>query len=184
MGIPLGSVIQHCQLLSAPNFLSVTSIPAFFNLSIVKSILSTSKQKCFMGEELIIFSLELKNSKKLLLETLENHIDQWKETYNLAIEDFYLKVLRKDMPQVKESEIARVFRDVIDLEKSKRREKYAPQKHHWDNYDLNLKVYDLKTNEGLSWAKIVKELKLNNVQTARNRFKAAKKLIKNDISIP
>ena len=57
----------------------------------------------------------------------------------------------------------------------KRKQKYQ-KKYHFDNYDDYLKVYDLR-EQGVSWAKIYKKLDLNNVDTARNHYKAACKII-------
>jgi hypothetical protein len=138
--------------------------------------------KSDLGKDGILkLSLDLNYSKKTLLENLENQIDEWKETYNSAIDQYYIKKLIKEKLKLKESEIDSELKNIIAQEKSRRREKYTPQKNHWDLYELYIQVYDLKEEKKLSWAKIAKEMKLNSVQTARNYYKAAKRHIKNGI---
>ena len=59
---------------------------------------------------------------------------------------------------------------------------YPKNKHHFDNYDLYLQVYDLR-EEGISWSKITNKLELNNIQQARNHYNAAKDLIDKGIDL-
>jgi hypothetical protein len=60
--------------------------------------------------------------------------------------------------------------------------KKTKNKYRFSNFDDYLKVYDLRQKQ-MSWAKITKELKLNNIQAARNYYKAANELIKEGISL-
>ncbi|MEE9122012.1 MAG: DUF6499 domain-containing protein [Syntrophobacteria bacterium] len=59
-------------------------------------------------------------------------------------------------------------------------DKYSSKKRY-DNYDYYLAVYDLR-KQGTSWSKIQKAMDLNSIQTARDYYKAAKKLIDTGLS--
>jgi hypothetical protein len=67
-----------------------------------------------------------------------------------------------------------------ETEYSKRRSKYQ-KKLHYGNFDEYLVVYDLR-KEGTSWSKIQKAMDLNSIQTARDYYKAAKKLVSTGLS--
>lgn len=55
-------------------------------------------------------------------------------------------------------------------------DKYSSKKRY-DNYDNYLAVYDLR-KEGKSWSKIQRAMDLNSIQTARDYYKAAERLVK------
>ncbi|MFX0203231.1 MAG: hypothetical protein ACFFCW_44575 [Candidatus Hodarchaeota archaeon] len=55
-------------------------------------------------------------------------------------------------------------------------------KHHFDNFDMYLQVYDLR-QEGKSWRDIKRILGLYSIDNARNHYKSACKLIKEGVVI-
>lgn len=93
---------------------------------------------------IVTVDINLRYSKKILLQELEAVIDYCKPMFPQKGED----------------------------KKQKR--------YHIDNFDLYLKVYDLR-KEKKSWRVIAKALGLNDVQTVRNYYNAACELIKNGI---
>lgn len=56
------------------------------------------------------------------------------------------------------------------------------QKNRFDDFDIFLKVYDLR-RDNLSWKTISENLGLNNIQTARNHYNSACKLIRRGIDL-
>ena len=64
------------------------------------------------------------------------------------------------------------------LKKTKKYEK----KYHFDNFDVYLKVYDLRKKRK-TWSTIQKDLGLNSIQTARNHYQSALKIIDEGINL-
>ena len=61
-----------------------------------------------------------------------------------------------------------------------RYERPEMRRYHYENFDMYLKVYDLK-KAGKSWNKIKAMLNFSDIQTARNHYEAAKNLIRRGI---
>lgn len=67
-----------------------------------------------------------------------------------------------------------------DEEKNKAMRLPGNVKNDLEDYDLIMEVYAAK-EDGNSWSQIVDHFKLNNIDTARNHYNSAKKLIKSGL---
>jgi len=128
--------------------------------------------------------IDLKYSKRKLMQELKALIDDWKILY----EDSHKKLLfnnfcaDKGVHKFSISEEQRLeFEKVYEKSLKKDKKKYK-QKHHFDNFDIYLDVYDLR-KKGTSWSKLTKQLKLNSIQTARNHYNTAVELINGGIEL-
>lgn len=110
-------------------------------------------------------SFDMDETKKMLLEQGKINFE-----FNLR---YSKKRLLKDVERI-------IDQWLPDLPKEKKQKNES--KYHFDNFDVYLKVYDLR-KEGISWAKIANTLNLNSVQTARNHHKAACELIDKGIDL-
>jgi hypothetical protein len=104
-------------------------------------------------EARITISIDIRYPKKKILQEIEAEIDKWAGYYQEDIEEGIISNPSK--PNVLKRN---THADLVD-------------------WDRNLKVWDLR-KQNKSWDQIAKELKLNNLQAARNHFKAAERLIK------
>jgi hypothetical protein len=122
-------------------------------------------QFCFTGEDLdkgkVILEVDLTHTKKRLIEAFETVIRAMQYSYKLAA------------PQGK----------------AKKRETTHKKKFHFDNFDLYLKVWDMRSQKPkVPWSKIASALPKPRdrktdftTQDARNYKKAADRLIKEGI---
>lgn len=155
---------------------------------------------------LLEVQIDLKYSKKKLMDELKSLIDEWKKLYErdykrrLFAQFHNLKETQNPLPTVEEDkdfdvdlneELIGNMGSKEDFEKFykqkvKERQKEYRTKYHVDNFNVYLQVWDLKEKENLSWNKIATELfpgYSNGVQTARNHWNAAHDIIKNGIEL-
>jgi len=103
--------------------------------------------------------INLNFPKKRILQQLKNEIDVWWSDYRL----------RKEEPDFKEAR--KLYKSEPVVLKGN-----VPQ-----TYEQYLQVYDMRTQEKRSWSYINKTLKLNSLQTARNYYNAACKIIREGV---
>jgi hypothetical protein len=110
--------------------------------------------KEFLETKKCMIEINLRHSKTKIIEAVKQHIDDKQSLLE------HKGALEKD-------------------------DKYSSKKRY-DNYDYYLAVYDLK-NAGRSWSQVREALRMNEIgsaeiQTARDYYKAAKKLVSEGLS--
>lgn len=110
--------------------------------------------KDFLKSGKVKIELDLSYPKTELLKNLGSLIDEWMHIY---------KKPQKHKPS-----------------KMKVREK---NKYRFSDFEEHLKYYDEKVISGLSWNQIAKKYNLRDIQTARNHYNSARRLIKSGISL-
>ena len=122
--------------------------------------------------------VDLNYSKSRLLKDVKAFINEWKKLYDESERrQVYLKFCKeknvKAWPEDDslKNEFEKYYRQFV----KRKKQRYEP-KYHFDNFDQYIKVYDLK-NEGMPWPAIVKKLGFYDIQTARNYYNSAKKII-------
>jgi len=151
----------------------------------------------------LTIEVDLNYSKNKLKRELERVIDEWKGRYEdrtkkkafvqyckktrgkeekYGEDEFLLFDLREDGTL---DELKVEFEKNYTKELSIKLKKYR-RKYHFDNFDIYLQVWDLKKKEKLSWNEIATKLfpnDINQVQTARNNYKAAGEIIEKGIEL-
>jgi len=146
-----------------------------------------------LRDGLLKIQVNLNYSKNRLLKEFKRMISEWKQIY----EDAYRNNLYSEMHDENLNEASKIadkkerarqsvicnkkFEKVYRQKLNSRKKMYEP-KYHFDNFDIYLQVYDLK-KEGKSWSEITSNLNLNSIQTARNNFNAADKIINEGIDL-
>jgi len=128
--------------------------------------------------------VDLNYSKKRLLNDFKILIDKWKKLYQLGNKQYFYKTFceEKGIQNYPINEdLMKEFEEFYKQRLSERQKRYR-KKYHFENFDLYLKIYDLK-QEGVSWSKITTKLNLNSTQNARNHYNAARKLIEKGIDL-
>ncbi|HRS88071.1 MAG TPA: hypothetical protein P5294_02860 [Smithellaceae bacterium] len=113
----------------------------------------------------------------LKVEIINYSKKRLKEEFNLILNDFkdnYDKVTRYQ-PFIETIDQQKIYY-AVELQKE------SMQRPRLDDYDILLNVYDLH-EKGISWSQIQKRLNLNSIQTARNHYTSACRLIKRGIEI-
>lgn len=114
--------------------------------------------KAYTGDShFCTLKVDLRYSKRKIMKELKSKIDKWHSIYR---EDLKEGVVEK----------SETFNSVSGNIPS-----------DLDDYAQYLKVWSLREEEKKSWSQIQKELDLNSVQTARNCYKAASKLIREGV---
>lgn len=126
--------------------------------------------------------INLNYSKTRLANEFKTIIDQWKTIYEnlqkrMSFDNFCKERGLYSFPLDKDTMAE--YETSYKEELKKRGSKFK-QKHHFENFDLYLAVFDLK-KQGKSYNQIVKELGLHSKDTAINHYKAASRLIEKGI---
>lgn len=140
--------------------------------------------------------IDLNYSKKRLKDAFILLLDEFKDFYDTPHKSqLFLEYVKKLIDEVKLSggEISDISNckagilfdkklqkkyDRLILEKRKKH----GQLNRFDDFDKFLKVYDLKA-KNISWSKIAKQLGFDNIQTARNHYESARRLINTGIDL-
>jgi hypothetical protein len=101
----------------------------------------------------LMIELDLNYSKKKLTDNFKILLDEWKKFYE----------------QVQKNQL------------TKKQKMHHPT-YHFDKFDNYLKVYDLRKKK-VSWSRITQELKLNGIQSARNHYNSALRVIDEGIDL-
>lgn len=177
---------RRMHLWMFPGFLHARSImPLDFECFEENRIIKRKTAPSIVAEKgNIRVELDLNYSKSRLLRDFKDFIDEWKPLYDESEKrKVYFSFCKEhDVPIKPEYEsLNKQFEKHYREHVRKKKQQYEP-KYHFDNYDQYLKVYDLKKS-GLNWYQIVDKLKLNDIQTARNYYNTARKLIERGITI-
>jgi hypothetical protein len=125
--------------------------------------------------------LDLTSPKKRLLKNFSSLVDEWKDIYECFQKHrAYLKFCEEkgiSATPIRKKTIKEFEASYGESSKKKGDKK----KLHFENFDLYLRVWDMREKEKMSWSKIASTLQLNSVQTARNHYQAACRLIKEGI---
>ena len=124
---------------------------------------------------------ELKAKKTKEIENLFNEASEVKVETHEEIDTHIAKMSSYITSKDKYPEVINRYKKEI----KKRRNKYRT-KSHFENYDMYLQVWDLREKEKLTWNAIANKLfpKIENkIQTARNYYNAAIKIIKNGVDL-
>ena len=153
----------------------------------------------------ITIEVDLNYSKKRLMTELESFVDKWKENFEkISKRLLYEKLCEKkgvkdlewdhyytnsdtamDEHDLQSERVCTELEKAYKKEKRNRRSKYQ-KKYHFDNFKIYLQVWDLKEKDGLSWKEIGNRLfpnDINAVQTARNHYNAACKIIEKGVEL-
>lgn len=127
----------------------------------------------------VTVEIDLNYSKTRLAKELKRFLDEWKFLYDdahkrKAFRDFYEEKNIHAFPV--SAEIRAEFERTYKKKRIGIARKYEDRKYHFENFDLYLAVYDLR-KEKRSWAEIAQTLELNSVQTARNHYRSACRLV-------
>jgi hypothetical protein len=105
-------------------------------------------------------TIDLRFPKSKIMRELKAVVDDWKEDYEIKkIYWHHQDELKTDPPNVVQGQIPK---DLSDIRR-------------------NLNIWSARAELGWEWKKIVDRFKLYDIQTARNHFKAAEKLIENGL---
>ena len=139
----------------------------------------------------IEIEVDLNYSKKRLMEEFKGFINEWKKYYEKSFKSHLEKRLCEEkggpLDYVRKEVNGEIILEFPEFERTykqelkKIRQRYR-KKYHFDNFDQYLHVYDLKA-EGKSWKEITELLGLNDIQTARNHYKAACEVIAKGIEL-
>jgi hypothetical protein len=125
--------------------------------------------------------VNLNGSKRMIMREFGKHMDKWADFYMETITELLREAEAKNRrDQISTDQETNKLDDLLSKELKERKKKFN-RKMHYDNFDNYLAVYDLR-REGKSWSKIQKALDLNSIQTARDHYESAKKLIRKGLS--
>lgn len=132
----------------------------------------------------IEIQIDLNYSKNRLVKEFKYILDDWKKKYEHASENFHFREFCKEN-EINSHPIGenwmKKFEKTYNKIVKEMKKKYL-QKYHFENFDLYLQIFDLR-EDGESWKKITSTLKLNDIQTARNHYKSACKMIEKGITL-
>jgi hypothetical protein len=139
----------------------------------------------FAERGILRITIDFNYSKRRILQELKSLIDEWKIFYKHSQRKLLFKKFCKDknihkfpISEQSKKEFEKAYKKSLkEIQK-----KYKQKKLHFGNFDVYLKVYDLREKK-ISWAKIAKKLGLNSIQTARNHYKAACEIIEKGIDL-
>lgn len=125
--------------------------------------------------------IDLNYSKTRLVRELETSLTRWQILYREACFASCAEKLLRDQRFASLDLFEKWSRieQICENEFNRRKRRYKGRSR-FDNYDEYVKVYDLR-ERGKSWATIQKTLNLNSVDTARDYYNAALKLVKESL---
>jgi hypothetical protein len=128
--------------------------------------------------------INLNLSKARLMKEFDIMVTWWLKEYQKSFcEDYFPNKIANELGYDREYKMP--LRNRVEAgakaqrEFKKRKAKYRRQRR-FENYDEYLKVYDMR-KIGKSWSKIHEALKLYSIQTARDYYKAAAKLVEQGV---
>jgi len=126
--------------------------------------------------------IDLNYSQNRLMDELQMTVTEWKKNYSKALGKHLFRKLckeRKVDPYRPDQETKEEFEKFIKQELHSR-SKGQKKKYQFEIFDQYLQVYDLRKKK-MSWTSITFKLGLPSIQTARNYWNAAQRLINSGI---